>query len=334
MNITYVIVLIFLLVALAITSGMVLDTSYENNEGLERLENVSSPSLTPLSNEAIQNIASVYNLNKIDASNATITGDLTSASATIANGLVAGKITSSNINVVAPDSSGYYGYNLSRTDENGSNHGWSLYHTPKINGQNDLQFWESMVGSDGKSCDSKSGGFCTPRLIISQGGDVKANGNMVIGGNTTVNSDIIVTGKLKKNNMLYRKNDVAGYFGVFGYARRVPLYYGWNMMAPDHNRTMNLRKKTSLPVSYSGIDMRDGSDGDQNWTPRFLTVFPDYLVRFYYYDVPSTDKDVYAEGEYDWTSESPGQGRRVHLINVSFKESPYNDTTQYTKITG
>ncbi len=178
----------------------------------------------------------------------------------------------------------------------------------------------------------------TPNTVTAN--NITASGNITAGGNVTTNNAVIngnttVTGQLIKKSPVYRKHDPAGYFGIYAYGFTIPLYYGWNMMWGDHNRSMNLRKKTSLPVSYANTDMRNAGDGDQNWTPRFLTVFPGYIARFYYWDVPSTNNDIYNSGEYDWTGGSPGNNKRVHLINISLlEEGPNSNTSSASSLTG
>ena len=164
----------------------------------------------------------------------------------------------------------------------------------------------------------------TANATINNG--LTANTIALTGGLTsgTVNTtDLTVNGNLLKQAMIYRKNDPAGYFGISNSANRTVLYYGWNMMwSDDLDRTGKLRKYagSSLPVVFSGMDLRNGSDNNPQFYPRSLIVYPGYIARLYYWDVPSTDRDVYVSGMYDFTTNPPGNGRRVHIICVTLAE--------------
>lgn len=315
MKIAYVVVLLILCLILY----MIPNNKIENMEGM-----------SSLSNEAIQGIASIYNNDKLIVTNANISGNLNVGNTTISGKLTTAPIdVSDRVNLTSPNVSSLSGYKMTRTDEDGVLHEWASYHTPKSYGQNDYQIWEYKMGSDGKNCGSVAGGVCSPRFIISQGGNVKIPGSLNVNGNVNVYGNMI------RSAPIYRKHDVAGYFGIYAYGFRIPLYYGWNMLWPDHDRSMNLRKHTSAPVSYQNIDMRNAGNGDKNWTPRFLTVYPGYIARFYYWDVKSTDSDIYNSGEYDWTGGSPGGGLKVHLIYISLvEEGPYGNTSQPSVLTG
>lgn len=134
-----------------------------------------------------------------------------------------------------------------------------------------------------------------------------------------------------------RKNNVAGYFGIKAYGKKIPLYYGWNMTWPDHNRSVNLVNRTVQTQAYmtwTGQDLRDAKDGDQNWTPRYLIVYPGYIAKLYYWDIAPSNNDIYTEGEYKWDGGSP-RNLRVHLIYVSLvEEGPYNDQRTPSQLTG
>lgn len=285
------------------------------------------------SNEAVQNIASVYNANNLAVTAAQmndakiVNGNITNLNAEAANiGSLTTKSINSDwctikngINLQAPDTN-IYSVTLSRTDEDKRPHSWNLWHMNKDYGKNDLQIWEYNTGSDGKSCGSTAGGFCQSQLSL------KSGGGAIVHGKLTVEGDLI-------RNALYRRNDVAGYFKVRAFGKKTPLYYGWNIMWADGNAATKLRNNTKLPVHYAGNDMRDGGDGDQNWTPRHLVVFPGYIARFYYWNKPSTAGDIYNAGEYDWESGSPGGGSRVHLIYISLiEEGPTQETRNPTAL--
>jgi hypothetical protein len=150
------------------------------------------------------------------------------------------------------------------------------------------------------------------------------------GGTTTIGSLKIGGSTLTETNLkplLLRKNNIAGYFSIRGLAYKIPLYYGCNMLWPDHNVSVNIVKNTVKSQKYiwqSYYDMRNARDNDQNWVPRSLIVFAGYIVRFYYWDAPSTAKEIFTEGEYEWPDNT--FTRRVHLIFVSLvEEGPYPD---------
>lgn len=293
-----------------------------------------------ISNEAVQNIASIYNSDKISVSNADITSSLTT------NNLYASTISSPNITLASTNSSDNYGYSLNRTDENNKNHIWNLLHANQAYGQNDLQFWELKAGTDGLACNSSSSdAICSPHFIVKSGGNIEMNNNLSIKkdlsiinnltstGNISTTGNLSIGGNLIQNN-IYRKHNIAGYFHINQNSFKIPLYYGWNMMYPDTTKALNLRKNSGFDqsmISFSGITAVDDDliqkKNKYRFFPRYLIVFPGYIARLYYDDVPSTDIDVFTSGEHNLENPLPpvGFGKVVSLIYISLdEEGPYS----------
>jgi len=144
------------------------------------------------------------------------------------------------------------------------------------------------------------------------------------GGEVIIDQEgsITLPGYLIRNNPIYRKHDVAGYFQIRAYGLKVPIYYGFNMFWRDHNLKEALRNKNGWPefmINNVGIDMREAHDGDQNWTARYLTVFPGYKVRLYSWggnNLDARDEPVRGVGEYPF----PDTSKRIHAIYVALSE--------------
>jgi hypothetical protein len=125
--------------------------------------------------------------------------------------------------------------------------------------------------------------------------------------------------------IMYRKNMVAGYFKVKAFGYRVPLYYGWNLLWQNGDsdllasrlmvyETTNGRSINN--VSYANIDTRQYVD--KNWSPRGLVLFPGYYARLMYWDINSTNIDIFSSGVYDWITLL--NQNFVHLIHITFQE--------------
>ena len=146
-------------------------------------------------------------------------------------------------------------------------------------------------------------------------GNWEANPITIAGSNVTFNGNVIRT------NPIYRKHDIAGYYQIRAYGWKVPIYYGFNMFWTDHNYKEALRNKYGWPeymFNNRNMDMRQSNDGDQNWTARFLTVFPGYKVRMYSWDgfLNARDEPVRGAGEYPFGDNN----KRIHGIYVALAE--------------
>lgn len=278
-----------------------------------------------VSNEAIQNVSAIYNTGKLTVTNADVGDTLTAKKINVGEGIVARTVSGGKLTMLSPNSTDIFDVSLERKDEDNKSHSWSLWHMNKQYGQNDLQFWEYKTGDDGKTCGSTTG-ICGPRFSLLAGGGARLENDLTVKGNVTING-------ISNMNPLRRKHDVAGYFKIRAFGRKTPLYYGWNQLWPDHNYAINLMARHKIPLCCSDVDMRNAGDNDKNWTPRHLVVFPGYVARLYYWDVPSTPADVYTTGEYDWENYvgmydpvgrspngSPGNGLRVHVICITYAE--------------
>jgi len=248
--------------------------------------------------EIIDNIASLLNTENMIVTNLTTTGAI-NANSIDSTTAVAKSISGQSINIT--ESNGGVDNVWKLTSEKNS---LKLDHCKSCSQESDC--------SDGKMCNNN---------IVSFGSE----GVSILG-------NLSLTGNIKMNDM-FRKNQPAGYFGVYAYAYKVPLFYGWNIMWLDHNRSMNLRKNTKKPVRYVGLDMR--ANNDDNWIPRYLTIFPGYIAKLYYWGSNSTAADAYSAGDYDWTSGSPSGNRGpVCLIYVSFDtEGPYPSNSTVAQLT-
>ena len=119
-----------------------------------------------------------------------------------------------------------------------------------------------------------------------------------------------------------------GYFFIRAYGGHLPLYNGWNFVWQDHNWTEPFRNNVKWNGSSAqnyfhhsfGVNMVQGGNGDQNWTPRFLAVMPGYKVKMYYHIAgwQMGEAQTFGPGEYDWSSgNSPGGGKRAHVFAVA-----------------
>jgi len=198
-----------------------------------------------------------------------------------------------------------------------------LYLLPKANviigkewgGTGDLvvQGNQTVGGNIGITGNQTVGG----NIAITGNEDIK--GNLTVTGNETVNGIMTIGGALMMAP-IYRKHMPAGYIFVRAYGFKIPLYYGFNQMWPDHNVAMVVKSKLGAKqnmMHYTNIDIRQA--GDPNWTPRYLTVLPGYKIRLYYWGPFFVAKDAaYATGEYDWEGGSPGNA--LHGAYVSLAE--------------
>ena len=125
---------------------------------------------------------------------------------------------------------------------------------------------------------------------------------------------------ITNNTTLFRKHDTAGYFHIRAYCWRTPIYYGFNMMWNDNNIKEAVRAKWGWNESMfnnSIQDMRQSNDGDQNWTARYLVVFPGYKVRLYSWDGSFIDRiGVQGVGEHAFGDNN----QRIHGIYVALAE--------------
>uniref|UniRef100_A0A6C0EAZ8 Uncharacterized protein n=1 Tax=viral metagenome TaxID=1070528 RepID=A0A6C0EAZ8_9ZZZZ len=281
------------------------------------------------SNEAVQNIASIYNSNQLTVGNANVTNTLTTNSAIITSANISDSLTAKsikcnsasvngNISVVSPDSD-IYSLGFDRKDEDGRANSWRLWHMNKGYGQNDLQIWQYKEGTDGKSCGSTAGGFCGVRMSIKGNGDVMAHNDLYALQNMSVNGNFI------RYAPIYRKHDVAGYLRVLANGYKVPLYYGWNILwaNTDIIRKIRLFAGSQGKINYANIDTRQGDNDD--WRARYFVLFPGYTARFFYFFTPSDDaNDFFQTGEYEWERgrTGPNANANVHVIYVGLVEEP------------
>lgn len=238
-------------------------------------------------NEALQLIASLYNDGNMIVKNLTVSGDTN----------ITGNLTTKGISTLGKVSI--------RDNKVG------------VSGSSDIDFgadkWVRAFNY-GTGDYSTNAGFSSTNMY--------ATTNLTIAGTNVTEPSLKILNK--------KKNNVAGYFSIKAYGMKTPLYYGWNMMWPDHNRSVNLVNrtvKTQAYISYSGgQNMVNAKDGNQDWTPRYLIVYPGYIAKLYYWDIAPASSDVYPEGEYKWDAGSP-RNLRVHFIYVSLaEEGPYSDT--------
>lgn len=243
------------------------------------------------SNEAVQSIASIYNNSAMTVSDLNVTGKLT----------VTGDIVGQN------------NLSVAKTSTLGK---WSVRDNRiGISGLGDLHLaddkWVRLY--DYNTTNYNPSGLA--------GSNLWSGGGLTVGGVGLSGTNL--------GSLILRKTNVAGYFGIRGYASKTPIYYGWNMMWKDHNRLLNLVSRSGKPMRYTysaDYDMRQSSDGDENWRPRTLVLFPGYIAKFFYWSIASSaSRDVINTGEYEWGDGTfPG---RVHAIYVSLvEEGAYAET--------
>jgi len=151
--------------------------------------------------------------------------------------------------------------------------------------------------------------------------DGKTSGDLQV-NNLTLDGNLI----LSKYQRKYRPG---AFFSIRGNAAHTALYNGWNFLWIDHTWTEHFRNKIKWNGSSAqnyfnytmGTDMRLSSDGDQNWTPRFLAVMPGYKAKLYYWITGWTmgNSKEYPVGEYDWSNGSPSN-QRCHVIALALDD--------------
>ena len=194
--------------------------------------------------------------------------------------------------------------------------------------------------------------------------DLNVSGSIVTAGeNFTINSPSVsinsptttINGNLNINGMINYPAailpypiDPCGYFKVRAYGKRVPLYYGWNMLWRDNTWSESLRTKQKWNgstseqfVNYVSFDNDLGSNSDTNWSARYLAVKPGFKITPYINDGPMVKKDTYTAGEYnfpDWkypenqagnSCGSSGCNYRVHLIAVQLATDTWSLPAQF-----
>jgi len=159
----------------------------------------------------------------------------------------------------------------------------------------------------------REGGAC----VYAMGNDLQIGAST---GITRNEGSLIVSGDFMLTNPIYRKHDTAGYFHIRGNGWKTPIYYGFNMMWSDHNIKEAVRAKwgwNESMFSNSVLDMRQSNDGDQNWTARYLIVFPGYKVKLYSWDGSFIDRiGVKGPGEHAFGDNN----QRIHGIYVALAE--------------
>ena len=155
-------------------------------------------------------------------------------------------------------------------------------------------------------------------------GNLTITGASNMTGATTI-KDVIINGTLQNLNPLVRKYQVAGYLQWRAFGTSHPLHYGFNMFWSDNNLKEGIRRKYGWSESifhyYYGAQMNQSNDGDQNWTPRGLVVFPGYKITIYVWQpsLDSVNKQPFQTGEYAF-NDNDFSGRRPHAAYVSYAE--------------
>ena len=167
-----------------------------------------------------------------------------------------------------------------------------------------------------------SGATTTSSLTVT--GNSVVSGTSNITGVTTM-KDVIINGTLQNLNPLVRKYQVAGYLQWRAFGVSYPLHYGFNMFWADHGIKEGIRKKYGWSESifhhYYGANLNQGGDGNQDWTPRGLVVFPSYKITIYVWDpcLTSLSKQPFPTGEYAF-NDNDFSGKRPHAAYVSYAE--------------
>jgi len=284
-------------------------------------------------------------IGNLTASNSTVTGDST----VTGNSIVTGDLTSSNLKVtddldvdnnlnvnknsllngnldvnsnIAAKGSVVFGGKTSTGFKwtNESDNGWACLRA----GNNE----PNTAGN--RLCYHKDHGlvhFHSDGKLELSGGKLQVNGsfntndnNMNVDNSLKVGGSLTVGGPINYTNMGNTGLPV-GTFKIRNEGRRVPLYYGWNMMWPDNNWANDIRTRVKWNGSdddrfmhYAGIDMRNGSDGDVNCTARAYSLMPGYKLQFYTNWNP-VGPEYTGEQVFD---DKAFEGKRVHCIAVRY----------------
>ena len=134
-----------------------------------------------------------------------------------------------------------------------------------------------------------------------------------------INGDLSVKGHVYRDNPIYRKHDIAGYYSILEKGYKIPLYYGINMTMINWPAANTFRDNYKLPVNCAGLDLRYDQNG--NFTNGNLVVFPSYKVKFYFWDRNGrlySTRGSYGFGEHGFG----GHPNAAHAIWVAYNEEP------------
>jgi hypothetical protein len=246
---------------------------------------------TQTANEALQTMASIFTNQNATLGNLTTTGNITAT----------GNITSNGtINSYAD------------IDPNGK--GSIFGHSNKTQA---IGIGYNTIYTAGSTVDQ-------PLNIQTKGkGDI----GLISGGAVNITGPIVMKDTYQNLDKMRRLHDPAGYFRIRAYQYKTPIYYGWNMMWACHGSGLKYESTTGdiSKITYNNIDMRNAGDGNTDWSPRHLVVYPGYIATLYYFGYDSTSGDIFQTGIYNFKNGFPASAniqaiRRVHGIYVSFVE--------------